>query len=136
MEKKDLSLPKNNVDNQKRKRKREHKKDSTEAKKSKQTPAYKRRNIRNLLTNDKLQGDTLSALKAEQDRLKRLEEINTDHAHLLNNNFHPVTHPANQQECIVLDEGGDDDDDDVDDNEQPYNSALLKPSGKTRFLCL
>ncbi|CAF0812565.1 unnamed protein product [Adineta ricciae] len=131
IEKKDLSLPNNNEDNQKRKRKREHKKDSTEAKKSKQTPAYMRRNIRNLFTNDKLQGDTLSALKAEQDRLKRLEEINADHAHLLNNNVHPVTHSPNQQEYIVLDEGGGDDDD-VDDNEQLYNSALLKSSDMNR----
>ena len=80
-------------------------------KKSKSQPSYKRRNIRTLLTKDKLQDDTLSALKAEQERLKRLEEINQ-----------PLIPPPpvinksiDDDECILLD---DDDDNDDDDNEQ------------------
>ncbi|CAF0777005.1 unnamed protein product [Adineta steineri] len=89
-------------------------------KKSKTQPTYMRRNIRNLLTNDKLQGDTLSALKAEQDRLKRLEETNQQlHAMYNNNNnnmpinFIPSsTLPkSNEHECIVLDDDDDDDND-------------------------
>jgi hypothetical protein len=80
-------------------------------KKSKTQPTYMRRNIRSLLTNDKLQGDTLTALKAEQDRLKRLEEINHLYPHL------PVNYiqKSNEQECIVLDDDDEEEDDDDDE---------------------
>lgn len=85
-------------------------------KKSKSQPSYMRRNIRNLLTNDKLQGDTLSALKAEQDRLKRLEEINqqlqASYTHLPTHANQTSTVPkSNAQECIVIDDDDDDDND-------------------------
>ena len=100
-------------DNKERKKKK---------KKSKNQPTYKRRNIRTLLTNDKLQGDTLSALKAEQDRLKRLEEINHQslpsfHTHLPTT-FHQLsTIPkSHDEECIVLD-----------DEEEIPLPPLLKP---------
>lgn len=94
-----------------KKRKYEQKNDFNENKKSKQTPSYMRRNIRHLFTNDKLQTDTLSALKAEQDRLKRLEEINENYqqfnptyTHLSMNNQNPFEQISNEQECIVLDD--------------------------------
>jgi hypothetical protein len=85
-------------------------KERKKKKKSKNQPSYKRRNIRTLLTNDKLQDDTLSALKAEQDRLKRLEEINhhqfqTTYTHLPPNFIQLSTLPkSNEEECIVLDD--------------------------------
>ena len=85
-------------------------------KKSKNQPSYKRRNIRTLLTSDKLQDDTLSALKAEQDRLKRLEEINhqslpTTYTHLPPTFHQSSTIPKSQEdECIVLDDDEDGDD--------------------------
>lgn len=119
-----------------KKRKKDQSANGTEKKKkkkSKSQPTYKRRNIRNLLTNDKLQVDTLSALRAEQDRLKRLEEIN--------NSFQPIyTHlPAHyhqtsaqskstEQECIVLDDDDDnDDDDDTNHNQNTTAGPSLQP---------
>jgi len=105
------SLSNNEEKTQRKKRKLEQKTDSNEHKKSKQTPAYMRKNIRHLFTNDKLQTDTLSALKAEQDRLKRLEEINENYqqfnptyTHLSMNNQNPFEQISNEQECIVLDD--------------------------------
>jgi hypothetical protein len=105
------SLSNNEEQTQRKKRKLEQKTDSNEHKKSKQTPAYMRKNIRHLFTNDKLQTDTLSALKAEQDRLKRLEEINENYqqfnptyTHLSMNNQNPFEQISNEQECIVLDD--------------------------------
>jgi hypothetical protein len=99
-------------DNQKRKKK----------KKSKNQPTYMRRNIRTLLTNDKLQDDTLTALKAEQDRLKRLEEINHHqfqpiYTHLPTN-FNQIStlSKSNEEECIVLD-----------DDEEETKISLSKP---------
>lgn len=89
-------------DNKERKKKKK--------KKSKNQPSFKRRNIRTLLTSDKLQEDTLSALKAEQDRLKRLEEINYQplpsfHTHLPPTFHQSSTIPKSQdEECIVLDD--------------------------------
>jgi hypothetical protein len=111
-------------ENQIKKRKNEQKTDLNEHKKSKQTPSYMRRNIRHLLTNDKLQDDTLSALKVEQDRLKRLEEINdnyqqfnTIYTHLSANNYQQFKQtPSNEQECIVLD----------DDENEKESLSLLK----------
>jgi len=99
-------------ENQIKKRKHEQKTDFNEHKKSKQTPSYMRRNIRHLLTNDKLQDDTLSALKIEQDRLKRLEEINnnyqqfnTIYTHLSANNYPQFKQTlSHEQECIILDD--------------------------------
>ncbi|CAF1412645.1 unnamed protein product [Adineta steineri] len=109
-----VSLLSNNEDedNQIKKRKlSEPKTASNEHKKSKQTPAYMRRNIRTLLPNEKLQDDTLSALRAEQDRLKRLAEINNNHqpfqtiyTHLSTNNRNQFKPIPNEQECIVLDD--------------------------------
>jgi hypothetical protein len=89
-------------------------KERKKKKKSKHQPTYMRRNIRTLLTTDKLQDDTLTALKAEQDRLKRLEEINhhqfqTIYSHQPTNSLLPK---LNEQECIVLDDDDDDNDDD------------------------
>jgi hypothetical protein len=111
-----------------KKRKNEQKTDSNEHKKTKQTPAYMRRNIRHLLTNDKLQGDTLSALKAEQDRLKRLEEINENYqqfnpiyTHIPTNNHNQLEQISNEQECIVLDD---------DEKEQERLSELKINSSK------
>jgi hypothetical protein len=101
-------------DNKKHKKKKKHK----------SQPSYKRRNIRTLLTNDKLQDDTISALKAEQDRLKRLEEIN-------HHPFPTIALPkSNEEECIVLD------DEDEEEQQQP-EVPLSKPnidSGEYRFL--
>ena len=106
-------------------------------KKSKHQPTYMRRNIRTLFTNDKLQDDTLSALKAEQDRLKRLEEINqqTIYTHIPTNINPSSTIPkANEEECIVLDDDDDDDeDDDEDEDEQeqkPTNCSSQSNLGK------
>ncbi|CAM4935936.1 unnamed protein product [Rotaria socialis] len=109
-----------------KKRKNEQSADSKQhkrKKKSKTQPTYMRRNIRTLLTNDKLQDDTLTALRAEQERLRRLEEIN--------NSFQPIyTHlptyynqtsapiKSNEQDCIVLD--------DVDDEEDETTNSLSK----------
>lgn len=79
-------------------------------KKSKNQPSYKRRNIRTLLTNDKLQVDTLSALKAEQDRLKRLEEINHQplpvfyHHQPLTSHQSSTIPKSQDDDCIVLDD--------------------------------
>jgi hypothetical protein len=100
-------------ENQIKKRKHEQKTDLNENKKSKQAPSYMRRNIRHLLTNDKLQGDTLSALKAEQDRLRRLEEINDNHqqfntiyTHLSTNNYNQFKEISSNEheECIILED--------------------------------
>jgi hypothetical protein len=105
-------------------------KERKKKKKSKAQPTYMRRNIRTLLTNDKLQDDTLSALKAEQDRLKRLEEINhhqfpTIYPHLPTHFNQISTLPkANEQECIVLD---DDDDDDEEEEEEETTAPLSEP---------
>jgi len=123
------SLSNNEDENQIKKRKHEQKTDFNEHKKSKQTPSYMRRNIRHLLTNDKLQGDTLSALKAEQDRLKRLEEINdnyqqfnTIYTHLSTNDYNQFKKiSSNEQDCIILDD---------DENEQQNLSILKINSGK------
>ncbi|UJR26103.1 hypothetical protein I4U23_007449 [Adineta vaga] len=128
----DTLLSNNDEDHRKRKRKHEHKTESTEPKKSKQTPAYMRRNIRHLLTKDKLQDDTLSALKAEQDRLRRLEEINESytqvhniHPHLSIDNSQQVKQVSNEQVCIVLDEDDDDDDDDDEQQNSDANSRTV-----------
>jgi hypothetical protein len=106
---KNSSLSNNNEENQIKKRKNEQKTDSNEHKKVKQAPPYMRRNIRHLLTNDKLQDGTLTALKAEQDRLKRLEEINenqqqynTIYTHLLADNSNQYKQIPNEQECIIF----------------------------------
>ena len=125
--------PSSNIEeeNQMKKRKHEQKTDSNESKKSKQAPSYMRRNIRHLLTNDKLQDDTLTALKAEQDRLKRLEEINanypqfnTIYSHLAaNNSNHLKQTSSNEQECIVLDD---------DENEQQNLSTYQKNSSRVK----
>jgi hypothetical protein len=122
------SLSNNEEENQIKKRKHEEKIDLNENKKSKQTPAYMRRNIRHLFTNDKLQNDTISALKAEQDRLKRLEEINnnyqqynTIYTYLSTNN--PQQIPANEEECIVLD----------DEENESENLSLLKINSGRRI---
>jgi hypothetical protein len=113
-----------------KKRKYEQKNDFNENKKSKQTPSYMRRNIRHLFTNDKLQCDTLTALKAEQDRLKRLEEINdnyqqfnTIYTHLSANNSKPSS--SNEHDCIILDD---------DENEEENLSILKTNSGRIKFL--
>ena len=104
-----------------KKRKHEQNTDTTEKKKSKQTPAFMRRNIRHLFTSDKLQDDTLTALKAEQDRLKRLEEINDNYpqfnaiySQLTANN----SNQSEDDECIVLE-------DDENEEEQEENSTRL-----------
>ena len=104
-------------DNQIKKRKLEQKTDANvnETKKSKQAPAYMRRNIRQLITNDKLQIDTLSALKAEHDRLKRLEEINEQHSNSFFHNYRPFN-VEQEQDCIVLD----------DDDHERNNSLVQK----------
>ncbi|CAF0786043.1 unnamed protein product [Adineta ricciae] len=83
-------------------------------KKSKSQPSYMRRNIRTLFTNDKLQDDTLSALKAEQDRLKRLVEINQQfqpaHSYVPTQSVQPSTiSKSNEQECIIIDDDDDED---------------------------
>ncbi|CAF2309711.1 unnamed protein product [Rotaria sp. Silwood2] len=116
------SLSNNEEDNKIKKRKNEQKTDLNENKKSKQAPSYMRRNIRHLLTNEQLQVDTLSALKAEQDRLKRLEEINIHYqqfnpmyTHISTNNFNQVKKTINDQEYIVLDD---------DENERTNLSTL------------
>ncbi|CAF3293445.1 unnamed protein product [Rotaria sp. Silwood2] len=108
-------------------------------KKSKTQPTYMRRNIRTLLTNDKLHDGTLTALKAEQDRLKRLEEIKqslqTVYTHQPTNyNQISALTKSNEQECIVLDDdddndnnNDDDNDDDDDDDEDQTTNLLLKP---------
>jgi hypothetical protein len=116
------SLPNNEEDNPIKKRKYEQKTDFNENKKSKQTPSYMRRNIRHLFTNDKLQYDTLTALKIEQDRLKRLEEINDNYQqfNLSANNF------KSEQEFIVLD------DDDNDDENEQESSAIVTNKQKTK----
>lgn len=108
-------------------------------KKSKSQPSYKRRNIRTLLTNDKLQDDTLSALKAEQDRLKRLEETNhqplpTTYTHLPPIFYQPSTIPKSQEdECIVLDDDeGEDKNGDV--LPPPLSKSELDPGWKMIFL--
>jgi hypothetical protein len=88
-------------------------------KKSKNQPTYMRRNIRTLLTNDKLQGDTLSALKAEQDRLKRLEETTHLYPHLP---IH-INQKSNEDECIVLDDE-EDEDEEEEEEEKPSQSKL------------
>jgi hypothetical protein len=125
------SLSNNDEENKiQKKRKNEQKTDSNEQhKKSKQAPPYMRRNIRHLLTNDKLQYDTLSALKAEQDRLKRLEEINenyqqyhTAYTHMLPNTSNQFRTISNEQDCIVLDD---------DENEQQNLSTFKINSGKS-----
>ena len=94
-----------------KKRKSEQHADQTEQKKSKQVPSYMRRNIRHLFTNEKLQVDTLTALKAEQERLQRLEDINSGYYQY--NPFYTqpssdhqqqVKARATEQECIVLDD--------------------------------
>jgi len=116
-------------ENQIKKRKHEQKTDFNEHKKSKQTPSYMRRNIRHLLTNDKLQDDTLSALKIEQDRLKRLEEINnnyqqfnTIYTHLSANNYPQFKQTlSHEQECIILD----------DDENEKESLALLNINSMT-----
>ena len=110
------SLSTDSEENQTKKRKNEQITDSNESKKSKQVPPYMRRNIRHLLTNDKLQDDTLSALKAEQERLKRLEETNHTYPHL------PIysNQKSTEQECIVLD-------DDDDEDEKPSQSEFDLP---------
>ncbi|CAF3651610.1 unnamed protein product [Rotaria sordida] len=113
------SLSNNEEENKIKKRKNEQKTDLNENKKSKQAPSYMRRNIRHLLTNDQLQVDTLSALKAEQDRLRRLEEINQHfypmYTHTSTNNSNQLKKIINEQECIVLDD---------DENEQANLSTL------------
>ena len=94
-------------------------------KKTKSVPSYMRRNIRHLLTSDKLQGDTLSALRAEQERLKRLQETNgsfapfqTIYTHVPNRPQPlPTLEKLPEDECIVLDDEEDDDDDDEDDDD-------------------
>jgi RAD54-like protein 2 len=104
-------------------------KERKKKKKSKNQPSYKRRNIRTLLTNDKLQDDTLSALKAEQDRLKRLEEINhhqfqTTYTHLLPAYNQLSTLPkSTEEECIVLD---DEEEEEEEEDDEPTPS-LSKP---------
>ncbi len=125
------SLPNNEQENTIKKRKHEKKIDFNEHKKSKQTPSYMRRNIRHLLTNDKLQYDTLTALKAEQDRLKRLEEINenyqqfhTDYTHTSTNNFDQFKQIPNEEECIVLD------DDENEQNNLPTLNINSNPNGR------
>jgi hypothetical protein len=124
---KNSSVSNNNEENQIKKRKNEQKTDSNEHKKVKQAPPYMRRNIRHLLTNDKLQDGTLTALKAEQDRLKRLEEINenqqqynTIYTHLLADNSNQYKQIPNEQECIILDD---------DENEQESLSTFKINSG-------
>ncbi|CAF3333665.1 unnamed protein product [Rotaria sp. Silwood1] len=132
------SLSNNEEENKIKKRKNEQKTDLNETKKSKQAPSYMRRNIRHLLKNDQLQVDTLSALKAEQDRLKRLEEINKDYqqfnhmyTQIPTNYSLQLKKTTNDQECIVLD---DDDDDDDDDENEPENLSTLinNPDTSTR----
>ena len=94
-------------------------------KKSKSVPSYMRRNIRHLLTSDKLQGDTLSALRAEQERLKRLEETSesiapfqTIYTQVPSRLQPPSTiEKSTEDECIVLDDEDDDDEDDDDDDD-------------------
>jgi hypothetical protein len=113
------SLSNNEDENSIKKRKHEQKIDSSESKKTKPTPSYMRRNIRHLFTNDKLQCDTLTALKAEQDRLKRLEEINDNY---LQFNY-PINNSKNEQECIVLE-------DDDDENEH-QSSTVMKHKSNT-----
>jgi hypothetical protein len=111
-----------------KKRKHEHKSDVNEHKKSKQVPSYMRRNIRHLLTNGELQTDTISALKAEQDRLKRLEEINenyqqfnTIYTHMSTNDYNQFKQIPTEQECIILDD---------DETEQESLSTLKINSGR------
>lgn len=106
-------------------------KERKKKKKSKPNASHKRRNIRSLLTTDRLQDDTLSALKAEQDRLKRLEE--TTDIHLphppIQTHVTDMTQPQAttdkplEQDCIVL---GDDDED-----TDPTASNTLEHSGRS-----
>lgn len=100
--------------------------DFQEKKKSKQTPSYMRRNIRHLFTNDKLQGDTLSALKAEQDRLKRLEEVNRYYPQfsaIYNQLTATSAQPSREEECIVLE---DDENEETTVEKHPTNSSRSK----------
>ncbi|UJR22850.1 hypothetical protein I4U23_025879 [Adineta vaga] len=113
-----------------------HSKQTKKKKKSKSQPTYMRRNIRNLFTNDKLQGDTLSALQAEQDRLKRLEETNqqfqTVYTHAPTQSFQVSAIPKpNEEECIVLDD--DDDDDDDDNAEDETKNVLMKQNNDSEY---
>ena len=92
--------------------------------KSKNVPTYMRRNIRTLLKKDQLQDDTLNALRAEQDRLKRLEETNGAYPQ-----YAPVyslpskTFHNHEDDCIVL-EGEDDDE---------HHLSLSKPTPPSGF---
>ena len=116
-----LPVQTNAVDNERaatKKRKHQGSKDQktkTKKKKKSKTNTHHRRNIRTLLTNDKLQEDTLSALQAEQERLKRLAETNfglpTIYAHL-NSREKPA-----EDDCIVLD----DDDNAPEEPSKPAN---------------
>ena len=136
----EFSLPTTNISSRNelkiKKRRFETPSDSQECKKkkkSKSQPSYMRRNIRTLLTKDKLQGDTLSALKAEQDRLKRLEEINHSYqticTHLPTNNNHTSTLlKPNEAECIVLD----DDDNEGNDNHCYHNHENITSASKSK----
>lgn len=107
------SLPNNEEESNTKKRKNEHRNDQSESKKHKQVPPYMRRNIRQLLKNDQLQADTLSAQRAEEDRLKRLEEITQQfkpvNHHITTNDCNQLKKLLNEQECIVLDDDDDDD---------------------------
>ena len=121
--------PLSNTDDQSSKKKRKQDpvtNDFQEKKKSKQTPSYMRRNIRHLYTNDKLQGDTLTALKAEQDRLKRLEEVNRcfpQFSAIYNQLTATNAQPTREEECIVLE-----DDENEEQTAEKYttNSSRLK----------
>ena len=129
-----------NTDEQSSTKKRKQETSSNEIqekKKSKQTPAYMRRNIRHLFTNDKLQGDTLTALKVEQDRLKRLEEVDRHYPQfsaIYNQLTTSNTQTAKEDECIVLedDENDDDDDDDDDDEGEESSTKLTTTSSRQR----
>jgi len=101
-------------------------------KKSKSQPTYMRRNIRHLLTKDKLKGDTISALQAEQDRLKRLEDttqqFQTIYSHLPTHFPQTSTLPkSNEHECIVLDDDEDDEQEEEEEEEEETATSLLKP---------
>ena len=106
-------------------RSKEHKK----KKRSKPTASHKRRNIRSLLTTDRLQDDTLSALKAEQDRLKRLEETNESlliAAQVTDNNDHPqspVQAPV-EEDCIVLGDDEEEDEEEDEDIDRPASNPI------------
>ena len=104
-------FPGDQPSNEKKRKGVEQTTDQTEQKKSKQVPPYMRRNIRHLFTDDKLQVDTLTALQAEQERLKRLEDINTGYhqyktffTHQSANSYPQAKARSAEEECIVLDD--------------------------------